>query len=416
MRSFAPRAGLPWLALVTLTAAGAAAAAGYALTAPKHYRATAQLIVTPTSDPAFTGIDVLGDSGGRHTAAESAAALAEGPLVADAVRALLGLRRSRDALLGALDAHVVGSSDVVALTVEDTSANGAAEIANAFADTLVNQRTASFQSEVVAAVRRYGAVLSRMTPAERESAAGAELMRRLAVLESVQGQPDPTLKHAGQATAPMSASWPDVATLVGLGAGIGAALGVVTALVLLLVRRRRVPPVAVPASAEAVEELVERLEGRLSARESAFAARERDLQHAMQELRTARADALAEDSDRAGRERRLEERVAVVTRREAEIARRAAELAVRERVPPPPPPPPAEPPPAPAKRPPPTDGGTYNIVALQRLVDERGSEFPDRVEEWNAYLFFLREYAGPDGMVPGGFDWLVEETFGELVG
>jgi len=418
MRSFAPRAGLPWLALVTLTAAGAAAAAGYALTAPKHYRATAQLIVTPTSDPAFTGIDVLRDSGGRHTAAESAAALAEGPLVADAVRALLGLRRSRDALLGALDAHVVGSSDVVALTVEDTSANGAAEIANAFADTLVNQRTASFQSEVVAAVRRYGAVLSRMTPAERESAAGAELMRRLAVLESVQGQPDPTLKHAGQATAPMSASWPDVATLVGLGAGIGAALGVVTALVLLLVRRRRVPPVVVPASAEAVEELVERLEGRLSARESAFAARERDLQHAMQEFRTARADALAEDSDRAGRERRLEERVAAVTRREAEIARRAAELAVREREPPPPapsPPPPApsEPPP---RRPPPADGGTYNIVALQRLVDERGSEFPDRVEEWNAYLFFLREYAGPDGMVPGGFDWLVEETFGELVG
>jgi capsular polysaccharide biosynthesis protein len=421
MRSFSPRAGLPWLALVTLTAAGAAAAAGYALTAPKHYRATAQLIVTPTSDAAFTGIDVLRDSGGRRTAAESAAALAEGPLVADAVRALLGLRRSRDALLGALDAHVVGSSDVVALTVEDTSANGAAQIANAFADTLVNQRTASFQSEVVAAVRRYGAVLSRMTPAERDSAAGAELMRRLAVLESVQGQPDPTLKHAGQATAPTSASWPDAATLVGLGAGIGAALGVVTALVLLAARARRAPgaAVAVPASADAVEQLVERLEGRLSARESAFAARERDLQHAMQELRSARADALADDSDLAGRERRLEERVAAVTRREAEIARRAAELAVREREqtqPPPPPPARAEPPPALVRRPPPADGGSYSIVALQRLVDERGSEFPDRVEEWTAYLFFLREYAGPDGAVPAGFDWLVEETFGELVG
>jgi hypothetical protein len=67
-------------------------------------------------------------------------------------------------------------------------------------------------------------------------------------------------------------------------------------------------------------------------------------------------------------------------------------------------------------RPTAADGGSYNIVALQRLVDERGSEFPDRVEEWNAYLFFLREYAGPDGMVPAGFDWLVEETFGELVG
>ena len=56
MPSFAPRAGLPWLALVTLTAAGAAAAAGYALTAPKQYRATAQLLVAPTDDAAFTGI------------------------------------------------------------------------------------------------------------------------------------------------------------------------------------------------------------------------------------------------------------------------------------------------------------------------------------------------------------------------
>jgi len=35
------------LMVVTLTAAGAAAAAGYGLTAPKRYRATAQLLVSP---------------------------------------------------------------------------------------------------------------------------------------------------------------------------------------------------------------------------------------------------------------------------------------------------------------------------------------------------------------------------------
>src|SRR2546430_5317784 len=56
---------------------------------------------------------------GRRTAAASAAALVRGPLVADAVRALLGLRRSRDSLLGALDAHVVDSSNVVAVRSEE---------------------------------------------------------------------------------------------------------------------------------------------------------------------------------------------------------------------------------------------------------------------------------------------------------
>ena len=134
----------PWLPVITLIAAGAAAAAGYALTAPKHYRATAQLIVSPVpvGRSTFTGIDVLRDSGGKRTAAASAAALVRAPLVADAVRALLGLAALAGLAAHALDAHVVDSSDVVAVTVEDTSASSAAQLANAFADTLVNERAA----------------------------------------------------------------------------------------------------------------------------------------------------------------------------------------------------------------------------------------------------------------------------------
>src|SRR3954471_15044688 len=95
---------VPWLAVLTLTAAGTAAAVGYGLTAPKRYRATAQLLVSPVAvnDPAFTGLDVLRDSGGTRTAAATAAALLRSPQVADVVRADLGLARSRDSLLHAL--------------------------------------------------------------------------------------------------------------------------------------------------------------------------------------------------------------------------------------------------------------------------------------------------------------------------
>jgi uncharacterized protein involved in exopolysaccharide biosynthesis len=193
----------PWLTLVTLTAAGAAAAAGYAVTAPKQYRATAQLLVTPVpaNDPTYVGLDLL-RSGGKRTAAASAAALLRSPQVADAVRAQLGLTRSRDSLLDAVDPQVVDDSDVVAITVEDTSATGAAQLANAFADALVAQRTASFQSQLATTIRRNEDLL-RTT----KGAGADELRRRLSVLRGLQGQPDPTLRSAGQASAPAEAAW-----------------------------------------------------------------------------------------------------------------------------------------------------------------------------------------------------------------
>ena len=423
MRTLDPRRVRPWLALVTLTAVGAAAAAGYALTAPKHYRATAQLLVSPVpaDDTTFTGIDVLRDSGGRRTAAESATALVRTPLVADAVRALLGLHRSRDALLDSLDAHVVDASDVVAITVEDTSANGAAQVANAFADTLVAQRTASFQSEVSAAVRRYSQVLATMTTAEQQAPGGVDLARRLAALRALQGQPDPSLRHAGQATAPTSSVWPDPWELTGIGAGLGAAVGAAVLLALLAARRtnRRAPQEYDRGMSEhALEQLVDRLEARLIARESALVARERDVQVALDQLReaqSARGDTPApvDDTDLRRREQELEERVAMVTKRERELARRAAQLAVREREL-------AKPEPEAkaqaAERPPPAARGEgYNLVALERLVESRSEEFPGRADEWSTYLFFLREHAAPDGSVPSSFDRLIEDAFAELL-
>ena len=70
-----------------------------------------------------------------------------------------------------------------------------------------------------------------------------------------------------------------------------------------------------------------------------------------------------------------------------------------------------EPPAAPAADAP----GRWNVLALDRLVEQRGHEFPDRVEEWTSYLYSLRAYAAPDGSLPASFDSLIQETFGGLV-
>jgi hypothetical protein len=574
---FVPRSVAPWLAVVTLTLAGAAAAAGYAVTAPKRYEATAQLLVTavPASDSTYTGLDLL-RTGARRTAAASAAALLRSPQVADAVRAQLGLARSRDSLLASVDPHVVDESDVVAITVDDTSAAGAAQLANAFADALVSQRTASFQSQLATTIRRDEELLRTA-----KGGGARELERRLAVLRSLQGQPDPTLRSAGQASAPESAAWPKLPRLAGIGAGLGLVAGLLVALVLavsrLLAARsapgydRRVPERVVEALEARLQEKIEALVAeseRLAARDAALAQREREVTAKLEELRAVapagasaaddaglaereqelarrerdleasradlarreealdereqelaggkeedaelarrrtelearvaaltqrelelarraaalavqeqeavaapadgdgelarreselearvaaltkrelelarRAAALAVqeqeavaapadgDGELARRESELEARVAGLTQRELELARRAAALAARERElearPAPTPRPAALPRPEPGPRqvaapPPPAaeaDGaaGQWNLISLERLVDERGVDFPDRVDEWTSYLYFLREYAQTDGTIPASFDWLIQDTFAEIV-
>ena len=478
--------------VAALTVAGAAAAAGYAFLGTKRYDATAHLIVSPVSptDPTYFGLGLLRDTSGKRTAAASAAVLLRSPQVADAVRTQLGLPESRDSLLSKVHARVVGASDVVAVTVRDTSAVRAAQLANAFAGALVSQRTASFQSQLATAIRRTQEQIVALPPNQRTIGAGAALQQRLTTLQSLQGQPDPTLRPADQAEAPTSAAWPNRPLVIGAGAGAGLVVGGLIALVVLLLREWRARPVrvkVVQAPAPAPDRTREReLEAELEQRSEELKVRAGELERLTAELRS-RSDALAHEAEareaekveaqrRAGEraaaeaERRAEEaarrdaeererveaeererleaeereRVEAeerermeaeereraeaeraeaerreAERREAEERERAAAL---QRLP--------EPEPEPALVPAglpgvplyladaPLNGaarGHWNLLELQRLVDQRGGEFPERMDEWLSYLFFLREYAEPDGTVPASFDWLIEDEFAEIV-
>jgi capsular polysaccharide biosynthesis protein len=513
-----------WLPVVALTAVGAAAAAGYAYTAADRYRATAQLIVSPVSasDPTYLGLGLLRDTGGKRTAAASAAVLLRSAQVADAVRTELGLTRSRDSLLSALHAHAVGSSDIVDVSVEDSSAVRAAQLANAFANAVVSQRTASFQSQLATAIRRAEQQLVALPPNQRAIGAGAVLQQRLTVLRSLQGQPDPTIRPAAQAEAPTAAIGPRRLLMVGIGAAVGFVVGLLVVAFLALTRRR--PRDEAPASARSVDlraaqpvavvpspdlkrreqELEERADT-LAAREQRADANAMELERRTAELeeragvlerRTAeletRTEARADDADARAAEAReaaaleaaaleAEARAAEARAREAEARaaeaqareaaeREAAERAAREReaaereaaereaaeraaalreaeereaaeraaadreaaeraaqeqeaaahaaaaAAQPEPALPGVPlyraDAAPANG---TARGHWNLTALERLVEERGREFPERIDEWASYLFFLRDYAEPDGSVPASFDWLIEDEFAKLV-
>jgi hypothetical protein len=132
------------------------------------------------------------------------------------------------------------------------------------------------------------------------------------------------------------------------------------------------------------------------------------------------------DEQLVERERQLKERISLVTRREREVARRAGELAKREKAlasrveesPPAPVPaaPVAEAPqPVPPRAVPAAAGNGWTLDDLERLVRDRGPDFPELTAEWDAYLFYLRDYSGADGRLPENFRPLVEDVFAQLL-
>jgi hypothetical protein len=61
------------------------------------------------------------------------------------------------------------------------------------------------------------------------------------------------------------------------------------------------------------------------------------------------------------------------------------------------------------------NGSHYNLVELESLVAHARERFPDRADEWQAYVFYLRDYASADGTLPANFHPLVEDVFSELL-
>jgi hypothetical protein len=98
-----------------------------------------------------------------------------------------------------------------------------------------------------------------------------------------------------------------------------------------------------------------------------------------------------------------------------------------EQVPAPPrlapvPQPPPEPEPEPEPELPPAAavipiGGTrqWNVRDLERVAREHAGGDPIADEERTFLLLYLRDFAGPDGLLPVGFDDLVRQSFGSLV-
>src|SRR4051812_46362604 len=58
----------------------------------------------------------------------------------------------------------------------------------------------------------------------------------------------------------------------------------------------------------------------------------------------------------------------------------------------------------------------WNLWDLERLTREHAGQDDARDQERSFLLMYLRDFAGPDGLLPIDFDSLVRDSFGDLVG
>jgi hypothetical protein len=57
----------------------------------------------------------------------------------------------------------------------------------------------------------------------------------------------------------------------------------------------------------------------------------------------------------------------------------------------------------------------WNLWELDRVAREHASGDVARDEERAYLLMYLREFAGPDGVLPSDFDGLVRDAFGDVL-
>ena len=152
------RAGL----ILMTVAATLALAVIYLAVADKQYKAQADLLVTPVQgDEVFNGLPVLRESNDPTRDVETAAQLVTTRDVARQAAQMLEGNPDEEDLLGKVEAAPVAQSNIVAITAKADDPKLAAQIANAFGEAIVADRTSQFHAALDRAIERLQARVER---------------------------------------------------------------------------------------------------------------------------------------------------------------------------------------------------------------------------------------------------------------
>ena len=211
------------LVVAMTTIAALAVAAALLATREPTYTSAAQLLVTPLpqDDRAFLGTTLLRDSGDPTRTIQTAAALVVSPLAAQRTARRLGGGIDQRTVEAAVNVQPLGESNILSVTASSTTRDGAARLANAYAQSALAVRDEEIRRQIDAVMQTVG---PSPTPGDKT---------RLAELRAVRDRGDPTLLLSQPAEAPQSSKGAPAWLVLALAAIAGFTLGSIAALLLL---------------------------------------------------------------------------------------------------------------------------------------------------------------------------------------
>jgi capsular exopolysaccharide synthesis family protein len=215
------------IALITLITTAIALA--YVLTASKVYESQAEMLITPVSstDPILATLGLITDSSEPTRPIETASKFVTNIDVAQIVKKELGTEESAEALLGKISAEPVAQSNVVAVTAKANSPEYSRELANAFANAAVVDRTKRLHERIATTIPQLEQQIA--TTPTGQGTAGESLGAELALLQTLRNSPDPTIAVDAEAASPGSQVWPRTVLSVVGGIFAGLVIGIAAA-------------------------------------------------------------------------------------------------------------------------------------------------------------------------------------------
>ena len=190
-------------------------AVAYVVLADSVYEAEANLLVTPvpTTSEALSSLGLLRESNDPAREVDTATQLVTTTAVAERVPDEVADGRTPSELLDDVEAQPVAESNIVAVTAKDSSATGASELANAFAEAAIEHRTEIIHDRIDQVLPDLRDQLESLPPG---SLATEQVASQVATLETLRVSPDPTLSLETPATPPDSPTSPKkLLTIVG---------------------------------------------------------------------------------------------------------------------------------------------------------------------------------------------------------
>jgi capsular exopolysaccharide synthesis family protein len=213
-----------WLVVLAVVLTTTAAVI-YVQTAEEVYEAEADILVTPVPDESeqLTSLGLLRESADPLRDVETAARLIESQSVAEVAAEELGTGESAESLLSDVQADPVAESNIVAITAMGGTGEEAANLANAFAEAAIDQRTEQLRDRIDQTIPRLEAQIESLPPGDPSR---ADLERQLSQLQVLRAGEDPTLQQESPATPPTSPVSPRAKLSIAGGLLAGLILGI----------------------------------------------------------------------------------------------------------------------------------------------------------------------------------------------